>query len=430
MNFDQVRTLAQNWFTPRLEEQRLAFRSAIQRVLGEATKRGMAYSGATYGAVEKRAQTEIEQRGQTILEGYKQALASSAGAIPAAVAADVKQALDDALANEAAEVHAAIQYLRDAIKPAVSKTAAELRVRPMQKLLGDLDLFCDTLNTERGVPTFGWKPSSVRMWTFAVYEQRQLTTTEAVGRLMQRMFLQPETRIQYYYLDGTAIDTPLQSAIDAGDILVTKSEFRFFKHPQNPHDYIKIKKSEGDDDWKRDIAEHTPEFVEAILELSARKRSEMETIEKVHLEDQIREELKRQKYSFDVFLSYSERDKEEALIIHGKVTAAGGRLFMAPKEISPGEDFAAAIRNALVHSRELWLLVTPHSIKSEWVISEWGAAWALEKKIVPILYHCDVAALPHRLRGIQAVDLHRIDELITKTFPRPGHRVESREGQT
>jgi hypothetical protein len=418
MDFEQVRLLAQNWFAPRLEEQRLAFRPAVQRVLGEASSRGMAHSSPTYAAVEKVAQKEVEERGQTMLEGYKKALTSTQGPIPPGVAADIKREIEAALTNEAAKVHAEIQYVRDAVKPARTKTAAELRVRPMQKLVADLDLFCATLNTERGLPTFGWKPSSVRMWTSAVYEQGQLSTPEAVERLTQRMFLHAETRIQYYYLDGTAFDPPLQSAIDSGDILVTKSEFRFFKHPHIAHDYVKIEKDQYDQDWKKDAAEYTPEFVEAILELSERKRSELETIKKVHLEDQVREQLKRQKWSFDVFLSYSERDKDEALVIHGKVTSAGGRIFMAPKEISPGEDFAAAIRNALVHSRELWLLVTPHSIKSEWVISEWGAAWALEKKIVPILYHCDVAALPSRLRGIQAVDLHRLDELITKTFRR------------
>lgn len=147
-----------------------------------------------------------------------------------------------------------------------------------------------------------------------------------------------------------------------------------------------------------------------------RKRAELDTIKKVHLEDQIREQIKRQKWSFDVFLSYSERDQESANLIHRNVTAAGGRLFMAPKEISPGDDFAETIRNALVHSRELWLLLSPHSIKSAWVISEWGAAWALEKKIVPILFRCDFTALPDRLRSIQSVDLHKIDDLIAKVF--------------
>lgn len=417
MTFDQIRTLAENWAAPRLEEQRLAFPRAVQAVLGEASSRNMVHSGPTYVAVENLAHREVEQRGQLMLEGYKQALAATSDTIPQALTAEIKQKLDAALLKEATDVHDGIQYVRESIKPARAKDAAELRVRPMQKLTAELDLLCANLNTERGLPTFGWKPSSVKMWTFAVYEQGQLSTLDALQSLIERMFLQPETQFHYYYQDGTGMDPLLAQAIRSGDILLTKSEFRFFKHPKIAHDYIKIEEDDYGERWKEQAAEYSPEFVEATLELSGRKRSEMDTIKKVHLEEQVRDQLKRQKWSFDVFLSYSESDKETAALIYGKVLAAGGRLYMAPKEISPGEDFATSIRNALVHSRELWLLVSPNSIKSEWVISEWGAAWALEKKIVPILFRCDYNALPDRLRSIQSVDLHRLDELVANVFP-------------
>jgi hypothetical protein len=43
---------------------------------------------------------------------------------------------------------------------------------------------------------------------------------------------------------------------------------------------------------------------------------------------------------------------------------------MAPKVLKPGDDFAEEIRLALHGSHELWLLVSPSSAKSEWVISE------------------------------------------------------------
>ncbi len=418
MTFEEVSPLAKNWFSPLLDEQRHAFPRAVQGVLGEAAGRGMAQAPLTYGSVENLAHKEVEQRGRTMLEGYTRALGASAGPVPQSVLAKIKQALDAALLAEAEAVHGAIDYVREAIKPARTKTADELRIRPMQKLIAELDLFCAQLNTERGIPTFGWKPTSVKMWTFANYEQGQLSTPEAVHQLIERMFLEPETQIHYYYQDQTAMDAPLAQAIHAGAILLTKSEFRFFKHPEIPHDYIQIAKDEYEHEWQEQAAEFTPEFVQATLELSVRKRAELDTIKKVHLEDEIREQLIRQKWSYDVFLSYSERDEKSATLIRENVTAAGGRLFMAPKEISPGDDFAVTIRNALRHSRELWLLLSPHSIKSEWVTTEWGAAWVLEKRIVPILYRSDVTALPDRLRGIQSIDLHAIDDLVAKTFPR------------
>ena len=86
---------------------------------------------------------------------------------------------------------------------------------------------------------------------------------------------------------------------------------------------------------------------------------------------------------------------------------------MAEKSIQPGHDFAEEIRRSLKGSREVWLLVSPASLNSEWVTTEWGAAWALEKKIIPILFRCDIDALPARLKGLQCIDFHRYDELFS-----------------
>jgi len=420
MNLSDIQKLAEGYYNPRLDEQRLAFPTAVQSLLGDATSRGMAYSPATYVAVENLAQQETEQRGRIMLDGYKQALAATPGIIPHDVTTEVKRVLNLALTSEAQQAHSHIQYVREAIKPTTVKSAAELLARPLQKLLADFDLSWAKLNTERGQPTFGWKPSSIEMRTLAALEQGQLSTREAVQDVIQQLFLHPETDVHYYYQVGTELDEALNNAIDSRDILLTKSEFRFFKHPEVSRHYVKIEEGAYHHDWQKQAAEFTPEFVRATLELSGRKRAELETINKVQLEDQIREQLNRQKWAHEVFLSYSDRDNDTAAMIHRKVISAGGRIFMAPKEISAGDDFADAIRNALFNSRELWLLVSPQSAKSEWVITEWGAAWVLKKKIVPILYRCDHTALPQRLRGIQSVDLHLVDELIAKTFGASG----------
>jgi len=85
---------------------------------------------------------------------------------------------------------------------------------------------------------------------------------------------------------------------------------------------------------------------------------------------------------------------------------------MARKELQPGDDFAEEIRNALVGAAQLWMPVTPESLKSEWVISEWGAAWALDKRIVPILFRCSLDDLPNRLRRLECVDFHEYQMLI------------------
>ena len=42
---------------------------------------------------------------------------------------------------------------------------------------------------------------------------------------------------------------------------------------------------------------------------------------------------------YDVFISYSNQDREEAQALSDEVEARGGRVFLAPKSISPGDEF-------------------------------------------------------------------------------------------
>lgn len=121
-------------------------------------------------------------------------------------------------------------------------------------------------------------------------------------------------------------------------------------------------------------------------------------------------------YQYDVFLSYSSRDGELAKELCEALEAAGAKTFLAVKNLNPGEDFAEKIKKALYESCAVWLLVSPSSLKSDWVVSEWGAAWAFDKKIVPLLYRCDLENLPDRIRRVECWDFHRFPELIKNTF--------------
>jgi len=120
--------------------------------------------------------------------------------------------------------------------------------------------------------------------------------------------------------------------------------------------------------------------------------------------------------TMDVFLSYSSQDIEEARQLSKAIKRAGGKVFMAEKSLIPGDEFAEEIKQALWAARELWLLVSPNSLKSEWVISEWGAAWVLGRRIVPILLRCESTQLSERLRSRQCIDFHKYAQLIKSTF--------------
>ena len=81
----------------------------------------------------------------------------------------------------------------------------------------------------------------------------------------------------------------------------------------------------------------------------------------------------------------------------------GLSCFMDIKEIELGDDWAEQIRTALHTSRELCVLVSHSSCNSEWVTTEWGAAWVLQKHLTPVLLGISVEMLPQRLRRRQAV---------------------------
>lgn len=121
-------------------------------------------------------------------------------------------------------------------------------------------------------------------------------------------------------------------------------------------------------------------------------------------------------YDLDIFLSHSAVDRQQAIEIYESIRNAGGRVFLSEKDLKPGEDFAEEIRKAIRSSRELWLLVSLNSLKSDWVISEWGAAWILRKKVVPILHRCRPEELPDRIRRLHCIDYYKYPDLVRSRF--------------
>src|SRR5947208_927769 len=113
----------------------------------------------------------------------------------------------------------------------------------------------------------------------------------------------------------------------------------------------------------------------------------------------------------NVFLSYSSKDEKEALTISKLIESIGGKVFLAGKDLKPGQNFTEEIRVALNLSPRVWLLVTPNSVESYWVFAEWGAAWVQQKQVVPILLRCNPDELPEQLKSYQWTDFHKVRDL-------------------
>ena len=106
----------------------------------------------------------------------------------------------------------------------------------------------------------------------------------------------------------------------------------------------------------------------------------------------------------DIFLSYSHEDHGDAEEIRRQIACEGLDVFMAGANPRGGELFEQMLKTRLQQCAEVWVLCTEHSLASEWVKTEWGAAWVLDKDIVPVVLHESILPkLPERLRQRQTV---------------------------
>src|SRR5438105_823830 len=77
-------------------------------------------------------------------------------------------------------------------------------------------------------------------------------------------------------------------------------------------------------------------------------------------------------FSFDVFLSYSSKDKGVVRPIADRLRADGLRVWIDNWEIHPGDSIPAKIEDGLDHSRVLVLFMSSHAFGSDWAQLEAG----------------------------------------------------------
>jgi hypothetical protein len=74
---------------------------------------------------------------------------------------------------------------------------------------------------------------------------------------------------------------------------------------------------------------------------------------------------------------------------------------MASRNLAAGNVWAEEIRQGLLESRVLLILLTPNSVTNYWVMCEVGASWALGKPLVPALLYVDPKTLPEVISSYQ-----------------------------
>jgi WD40 repeat protein len=122
----------------------------------------------------------------------------------------------------------------------------------------------------------------------------------------------------------------------------------------------------------------------------------------------------------DIFISYSNKDKQIADAICANIERAGIRCWIAPRDIAPGEDWPAAISNAITASRGMVLVFSSHSNSSDDVSRE--LMLAASSKIIIIPFKIDnvepepglkyYLARTHWLDAVNPPTQEQIDELV------------------
>jgi WD40 repeat protein len=107
-----------------------------------------------------------------------------------------------------------------------------------------------------------------------------------------------------------------------------------------------------------------------------------------------------------VFISYSERDRETMEKIRNSLRRESLTVWTNTTDVQTGEDFQSAIDRGIEQTDNLVYLVSPDSVQSEYVRKELEYAVSLHKRLIPILVReTPPESIPLALQGVQYIDL-------------------------
>ncbi|HEV1287818.1 MAG TPA: toll/interleukin-1 receptor domain-containing protein [Bryobacteraceae bacterium] len=124
---------------------------------------------------------------------------------------------------------------------------------------------------------------------------------------------------------------------------------------------------------------------------------------------------------YRVFFSYSSRDRWIAQQCVSLIEGAGRRVihaFLDEKDIDGGDPISETILKGIRQSDELVVLLSPSSKESKWVIAEMAMAFALRKRVVPILHHVEPKELPPINYPYKAIELNDFEQYLEQVLKR------------
>jgi hypothetical protein len=128
-------------------------------------------------------------------------------------------------------------------------------------------------------------------------------------------------------------------------------------------------------------------------------------------------------HAMKIFISHSSRDKWAARKIAQEIGTLKAETFLDEKDIETGESIDHSIKKHLKNSDHFLLLLSPASVKSEWVLIELGGALALGKTIIPILLYVGANEIPKAISLKLARDINDIEKYYDEVRQKIGIRI-------
>jgi len=131
----------------------------------------------------------------------------------------------------------------------------------------------------------------------------------------------------------------------------------------------------------------------------------------------------------EVFISYSQKDFKTADSIVAVLEKLGIKYFRDVKHIEWGRSISDEVRGALERSTAILVILSPASIKSQWVSYEVGYGRALHKRVLPFLTHpsIDVPGYmgnPRHISGIPEMREYLKNNSLPEFVEIPATRIE------
>lgn len=122
--------------------------------------------------------------------------------------------------------------------------------------------------------------------------------------------------------------------------------------------------------------------------------------------------------AYTVFISHSSKESWIAQQISKEIKAKGAKTWLDVKDLRGGDEIRRSIKRGIRASQEVVVLLSSHSIISQWVSHEVGVANGQGRRITPILNNLAPDEIPAPLQDIRAFDLTDFDNFLVELAER------------